>query len=145
MSARCSGINCALQVGERSVEVRWRPFQARSVTIQIGEIRSVELLRKSIMPPAAIGLVALSLSLIFRLPDIAFIEGIPFRWVSYLQPITLGIAVFCLVALFVRWFFCNLVLKPARMPPIVVRMALGRSARRFVTVFQTQAHIFHHA
>jgi len=145
MSAKCSGINYALQLRERSVEVRPQPFQARTIAIEIGEIRSVELLRKSVMPPAVIGLIGLSLTLIFRLPDVAFIGSLPFVLLTYLQLITLGIAVFCLAILSVRWFFCNLVLKPAKMPRIVVRMAPTSSARRFVMLFQMQAPLFHDA
>ena len=145
MSAKCSGINYVLELRERSVMVRPRPFQARSVTIEIGEIRSVELLRKSVMPPAVIGLIGLSLTLIFRLPDIAFIGSLPFALLTFLQSITLGIAVFCLAVLSVRWFFCNLVLKPAKMPPIVVRMVPSSSARRLVMLFQMQAPLFHDA
>jgi len=127
------------------VQVRPRPFQARSVTIEIGEIESVELLRKSVMPPAVIGLIGLSLTLMFRLPGIAFIGSLPFALPTYVESITLGIAVFCLAVLSVRWFFCNLVLKSARMPPIVVRMVPSSSARRFVILFQTQAPLFHDA
>jgi len=145
MSAKCSGINYALQLSQGSVEVRPRPFQARNVTIGIGDIKSVELLRKSVMPPAVIGLIGLSLTLIFRLPDVALIGGLPFGLSTYLQSITLGVAVFCLAVLAVRWFFCNLVLKPAKMPPIVVRMVPSSSARRFVALFRTEAPLSHEA
>lgn len=141
MSAKCSGINYSLQLHPAGVEVHPRLFQQGSRTLGISEIESVELLRKSVMPPAMIGLVGLLVTLILRLPDGWLIGNIALELSAYLQLVTLGLAVVCLILLVVRWFFANLVLKPANMSAISVKMVPSGSARRFVTLFQMQTRI----
>jgi formate/nitrite transporter FocA (FNT family) len=138
MRAECGGINYAVRLLQGTVEVRSRPFQDRTSTIRIGNIKSVELLRKSVWPPAVIGGASLSLGSILRLANGELIGIVPIELHEPLQYLTFGIAVVCLVVLVVRWFFANLILKPVGVAPIIVRMVPTGSARRFVVVVQGQ-------
>ena len=136
--AECGGINYALRLLQGTVEVRSRPFQDRTATIEIGNIKSVELLRKSIWPPAVLGGVGLSLGSILRLANDELIGIVPIEFRAPLQFLTFGIAVVCLVVLVARWFFANLILKPVGTSPIIVRMVPTGRARRFVMLVQRQ-------
>jgi len=138
VSAECSGINYALRLRERSIEVRARPFQDTTVTIEIEKIKSIELLRKSVMPPAMIGVVCLSLGLILGLAEEESLAIVPFGLRSPLQLSATGVAIVCLVILLSRWFFGNLILKPVDASPITVRMVPTVSARRFVMLIEGQ-------
>jgi len=136
--AECGGINYALRLLQETVEVRSRPFQNRTSTIRIGNIKSVELLRKSVWPPAVIGGVGVSLGSILRLANGELIGIVPIELHEPLQYVTFGIAVVCLLLLVARWFFANLILKPVGAAPIIVRMVPTGSARRFVMLVQRQ-------
>ena len=138
LRAECGGINYALRLLQGTVEVRSRPFQDRTSTIRIGNIKSVELLRKSVWPPAVIGGAGLSLGSILRLANGELIGIVPVQFHVPLQFLTFGIAVVCLFLLLARWFFANLILKPVGTAPIIVRMVPTGSARRFVMLVQRQ-------
>jgi formate/nitrite transporter FocA (FNT family) len=138
MRTECGGINYVLRLLQGTVEVRSRPFRDRTATIEIGNIKSVELLRKSIWPPAVLGGVGLSLGAILRLANDELIGIVPIEFRAPLQFLTFGIAVVCLVVLVARWLFANLILKPVGAAPIIVRMVATGSARRFVMLVQRQ-------
>jgi hypothetical protein len=138
MPAECGGINYALRLLQGTVEVRSRPFQDRTSTISIGNIKSVELLRKSVWPPAVVGGASLSLGSILRLANSELIGIVPIELHEPLQYLTFGIAVVCLFVLVARWFFANLILKPMGTAPIIVRMVPTGSARRFIMLVQRQ-------
>jgi len=138
MSRECRGVNYALRLLQGTIEVRSRPFQDRTSTIEIGNIKSVELLRKSVWPPAVIGGVGLLLGSILRLANHELIGIVPIEFHAPLQFVTFGIAVVCLILLLARWFFSNLILKPVGAAPIIVRMVPTGSARRFVMLIQRQ-------
>lgn len=141
MSAECSGINYTLRLHQGTVEVNARPFRNRTVTIEIAKIKSIELLRKSVMPPAVIGGIGLSLGLILRLAGDELIGILPLGFRTPLQLLALAVAVVCLIVLVVRWFFAKLILKPAGTSPVTVRMVPTGSARRFVVLAQREAAI----
>lgn len=138
MRTECGGMNYVLRLLQGAVEVRSRPFQDRTSTIEIRKIKSVELLRKSVWPPAVIGGVGLSLGSILRLANDELIGIVPIEFRAPLQFVAFGIAVVCLVVLVARWFFANLILKPVGTAPIIVRMVPTGSARRFVMLVQRQ-------
>jgi len=138
MRGECGGVNYALRLLQGTIEVRSRPFQDRTSTIEIGNIKSVELLRKSVWPPAVIGGFGLSLGSILRLANDELIGIVPIEFQAPLQFLAFGIAVVCLVVLVARWFFANLILKPVGTAPIIVRMVPTGSARRFVMLVQRQ-------
>ena len=141
MPAKCSGINYCLQLYEASVEVRRRPFQDKSRTLATSEIESVELLRKSVMPPALIGVICLIAYVALVLPDGWLMSVLPAGIGTYLPPLSLGIATVCLLVLIVRWLFTNLILRPSNTSPVTVKMVPARSARRFVALFQMQVQV----
>jgi hypothetical protein len=138
VSAECSGVNYALRLRERAIEVRARPFQDTTVTIEIDKIKSIELLRKSVMPPAMIGAVFLAFGLILGIAEEGSPAILPESLRGPLQLVAIGVAIVCLTILLSRWFFGNLILKPVDAPPITVRMVSTRSARRFVMLIQSQ-------
>ena len=138
MSAECSGVNYALRFHGRAIEVRGRLFQDTAVTIEMDRIKSIELLRKSVMPPAMIGVVCLSLGLILGITEEEFVAVMPLGLRSPLQYLLMGTAGICLAILISRWFFSNLILKPVDASPITVRMVPTSSARRFVMLIQSE-------
>ena len=138
MSAECSGVNHALRFRERAIEARGRLFQDTAVTIEMGGIKSIELLRKSVMPPAMIGVVCLSLGLILRIAEEEWIAVVPIGLRNPLQYLLMGSAGICLAILLSRWFFSDLILKPLDASPITVRMVPTSSARRFVMLIQSE-------
>jgi len=99
-------------------------------------IKSIELLRKSVMPPAMIGVVSLSLGLILGIAEEELVAIVPFGLHSPLQYLLIGTAAICLVILLSRWFFSNLILKRVDAAPITVRMVPTSSARRFVMLIE---------
>ena len=138
MSAECIGLNYALRFRERAIEVRARLFQETAVTIEMDRIKSIELLRKSVMPPAMIGVVCLTLGLILGITEEEFVAVVPLGLRSPLQYLLMGTAGICLAILISRWFFSNLILKPVDASPISVRMVPTSSARRFVMLIQSE-------
>jgi len=134
-------MNYALRLHEGKIEVCARPFQRRLTTLEMGRIKSIELLRKSVMPPAAVGALGLSLGLVLRIAGEELVGIVPLSLRGPLQYVAFGVAVACLTILTVRWFFANLILKPANGPPVTVRMVPTRSARRFVTLVRRQTSI----
>lgn len=141
MREECSGINYALRFGERTLEVRARSPRKDYFVIELASMRSIEISRKSVMPPAAIGLAALSIGLVFRLFGDAFLALIPLGSQIVLQVLSLGLAAGCLIVLLVRWLFANLVLKPEGQPPTVVRLVPTGSARAFMIRFRKKLPI----
>jgi len=138
VSAECSGVNYALLFRGRAIEVRARPFQDTNVTMEIDKIKSIELLRKSVMPPAMIGAVCLAFGLILGIAEEGSPAILPQSLRGPVQSLAIGVAIICLVILLSRWFFSNLIVKPVDAPPITVRMVSTRSARRFVMLIQSQ-------
>ncbi|HXZ98022.1 MAG TPA: hypothetical protein VED24_01500 [Candidatus Acidoferrum sp.] len=138
MSAECSGVNYALRLRRGAIEVRARPFEDSTVTIEITRIKSIELLRKSVMPPALIGAVCLSLGVILALAGEESLSILPSALRGPLQFLTIGVAFICLIILFSRWFFGSLILKPVDASPITVRLVPTGSGRRFVMLIQGQ-------
>jgi hypothetical protein len=138
MSSECSGISYALRLNQGTIEVRPRFLQHRIVTFEIRRIKSIELLRKSVIPPAVIGGIALSVDVINNLDD-GLTWFIPSGFQTQIHLIALGTATVCLIILALRSFFANLVLKPIDTPPITVRMIPTGSARHFVMLVQAQA------
>lgn len=141
VSAECSGINYALRIGEGTVEVYRRPFRHSRVVVKITRIKSIELLRKSIMPPAAVGAVGLSAGLALRIAEDELIGFVPSTSRMPLESFSFAVAFVCLVLLISRWFFGNLILRPIGMPAIVVRMVPTHTARGFVALVQRRAPI----
>ena len=140
MSAECSGVNYALRFRERSIEVRGRLFQDTDETIEMSRIKSIELLRKSVMPPAMIGVVSLSLGLILGIAEEEWVAVLPIGLRNPLRYLLIGTAGICLAILFSRWFFSDLILKPLDASPITVKMVPTSSARRFVMLIQSEIH-----
>ena len=138
MSAECSGVNYALRLRRGAIEVRARSFEDSTVTIEITRIKSIELLRKSVMPPALIGAVCLSLGVILALAGEESLSILPSALRGPLQFLTIGVAFICLIILFSRWFFGSLILKPVDASPITVRLVPTGSGRRFVMLIQGQ-------
>jgi len=102
------------------------------VAIEMDRIKSIELLRKSVMPPAMIGVVCLSLGLILGIAEEELAAIVPIGLRSPLQYMLIGAAAICLAILLSRWFFSNMILKRVDAPPITVRMVPTGSARCFV-------------
>jgi hypothetical protein len=140
--AECSGANYALRLHDGTVEVRSRAFQDGTVSLEIARIKSIELLRKSVMPPAVLGGIGLSLGLILRLAEDEFIGIMPMAFRTPSQLLAFGIAVVCLFVLLARWFFANLIVEPVEASAIVVRLVPIGSARRFVMLVQRQSSDF---
>ncbi len=136
MSAECSGVNYALRFRERTIQVRARPFRGTTVGIAMDRIKSIELLRKSVMPPAMIGVVCLSLGLILGIAEEELVTIVPIGLRSPMQYLLMGATAICLAILLSRWFFSNMILKRVDAPPITVRMVPTGSARRFVMLIQ---------
>ena len=138
MSAECSGVNYALRFRERAIQVRARPFRGTTVVIEMDRIKSIELLRKSVMPPAMIGVVCLSLGLILGITEEELVAIVPIGLRGPLQYLLIGAAAICLAILLSRWFFSNMIFKRVDAPPITVRMVPTGSARRFVMLIQAR-------
>ena len=138
MSAECSGVNYALRFHERAIQVRARPFRGATVAIEMDRIKSIELLRKSVMPPAMIGVVSLSLGLILGIAEEEWVAVLPIGLRNPLKYLLIGTAGICLAILLSRWFFSDLILKPLDASPITVRMVPTSSARRFVMLIQSE-------
>jgi hypothetical protein len=135
-SAECGGINYAVRYREGTLEIRGRPFPSRTLKMEIGEIKSIELLRKSVMPPAVIGVVCLALGSILGIGEKELAAIAPLSLRTPLELLTLGVAVICLIILIFRWFLSSIVLKPAGSSAITVRMVPTSSARRLLTLIQ---------
>lgn len=138
MSAGCSGVNYTLRLRERSIEAKPRPFSGAIMTIEMASIKSVELRRKSVMPPAVIGAVCLALGVILGIAEEELVAVLPVGFRIPLQFLAIGAAVVCLAILLSRWFFGNLILTRVDASPITVRMVPTASARRFVMLIQTE-------
>jgi hypothetical protein len=138
VSGECGGVNYSLRFRERAIKVRGRLLQHTAVTIEMGRIKSIELLRKSVMPPAMIGVVCLSLGLILRITEEEWVAVVPIGLRNSLQYLLIGTAGICLAILLSRWFFSDLILKPLDASPITVRMLPTSSARRFVMLIQSE-------
>jgi len=138
MSAECRGINYALRFREGTLHIRARPLREKTSAIGMDKVKSIELLRKSVMPPAVIGAVCLSLVFVLGIAEEWWIPIVPSAFRSILQFLGVGAAVFCLVVLVCRWFFVNIILKPVDASPTTVRMVPTGSARRFVMIIQNQ-------
>jgi len=111
------------------------------LTVEIGRIKSIELLRKSVWPPAVVGGIGLSLGLILGLAGGGLIGIVPLSFLIPTRMLSLGLAAVCLIVLTSRWLFANLVLKAADIPAIIVRMVPTDSAKRFVMLVQKQGPI----
>lgn len=138
MSADCSGINYALSLREGTVEIRARLFSDRTLTMSVDKIKSIELLRKSVMPPAMIGAICLSIGLLLGIAEDELIAIIPLSIRVPLRFLSLGIALVCLMILLSRWFFASLIVKPVDGSSITVRMVPTGSARHLITLIQSQ-------
>jgi hypothetical protein len=138
MSAECKGINYSLRLRGSALVIQPRPLRDKAITIEIDKMKSIELLRKSVMPPAMIGAICLSLGLILRLAGDELTAVVPPAFRIPLQFLAFAIASVCLMILLVRWFFSNLVLRPIDGSPITVRMVPTNGARRFVMLIQGQ-------
>ena len=136
MSAECSGINYTLRFREGALEVGARPFPSETLRVEIGKIKSIELLRKSVMPPAVIGAVCLALGLILRIGEKELAAIVPLVFRIPLELLTLGGAVVCLIMLIFRWFLSSIVLKPVGSSAITVRMVPTSSAQRLLVLIQ---------
>lgn len=139
MSAKCEGLNYALRLHEGAIEMRSRRLRGQSATVEMSKVKSIELLRKSVMPPAAIGATGLLLHLILTLTDGWLDAVFPEALRTFSALAALAVAAICLAVLIVRWFFSELIVKPCSMRPVKVRMVPTGSARRFVMLAQTQA------
>jgi len=104
----------------------------------MSEVASIQLLRKSVMPPAAVGSASILLNVFLRLTGDELLATVPPEVRRLMEISTLGVAVVCLVILLARWSFARLVLRPADTQVIVVNMVPARSAKRFVEAFQRQ-------
>ena len=136
MSAVCNGVNYALRLRERYIEAKPRPFSGTIMTIEMDSIKSVELLRKSVMPPAMIGVVCLALGVVLGIAEKELAAVLPVGVRGPLQYLAIGAAVVCLAILVSRWFFGNLILTRVNASPITVRMVPTSSAKRFVMLIQ---------
>jgi hypothetical protein len=142
-SAKCSGINCALRLDDGALEIRERLFRRRTRTVQIGRVESIELLRKTVMPPLVIGVIGLSAALLLATSLWGlWVAVLPQEFHAFLQLSGFGIALICLFLLVARVFFANLILKPADSLPIVVRLVPIASAKRFFALLQRQIPIY---
>jgi len=135
-SAECGGINYAVRYREGALEIRGRPFPSRTLTMEIGEIKSIELLRKSVMPPAVIGTVCLALASILGLGGKELAAIVPLSLRTPLELLTLGATVVCLIVLIFRLSLSSIILKPIGSPAITVRMVPTGNARRLLTLIQ---------
>jgi hypothetical protein len=138
VSAECGGVNYALSFREGAIEVRARLFPDRTVTMKIDKINSIQLLRKSVMPPAMIGAVSLAFGLILGIAEEGSPAILPQSLRGPVQSLAIGVAIICLTILLSRWFFGNLILKQVNSSPITVRMVPTGNARRFVMLIQSQ-------
>ena len=138
MVERCAGANYALQLGDGIVEIRTMPFGRPVATLAVNKIGSVELLRRSVMPPAAVGTAALISSLVLRLAGDELLASIAGEFRGFSEIAALGLAATCLILIVERWFFAKLVVTPSDMAPITLSMVPAKSAKRFVEGFQNQ-------
>lgn len=138
MSDECTGMNYSLRLRGSALVIQPMPLRDRSTIIEVDKMKSIELLRKSVMPPAMIGVICLSLGLILRLAGDELTAVVPPAFRIPLQVLAFAVASVCLMILVARWFFSNLVLRPVDGSPITVRMVPTNSARRFVMLIQGQ-------
>ena len=138
MSTECAGIDRSLRLEDGVIEVRSMPFRRLTASIRTSEVASIQLLRKSVMPPAAVGSASILLNVFLRLTGDELLATVPPEVRRLMEISTLGVAVVCLVILLARWSFARLVLRPADTQVIVVNMVPARSAKRFVEAFQRQ-------
>ena len=138
MSAECRGINCALRFQKGALNLQAWPLRDKFSVIEMNRIKSIELRRKSVMPPAMIGVLCLSLVLVVGFAEEGWISVMPLVLLEPLWSLGVVVAVICLVVLVCRWFFGNITLKLVDTSSITVRMVPIRSAQRFVMLIQKQ-------
>jgi len=136
MSAECVGINYAVRFHEGILEIQSRPFPDRTLKMEIGKIKSIELLRKSVMPPAVIGGICFLLGTILEIAGEGLTAIVPSAFRIPMVLLALGVAVCCFIVLIFRWLLSSIVLKPVGSPSITVRMVPNGSARRLLTLIQ---------
>ena len=136
MSAECRGINCALRFKGGVLDYRAWPLRDKVSAIEMNRIKSIELRRKSVMPPAMIGALCLSLVFVVGLAKEGWISIVPLVIQGPLQSLGVVVAVISLVVLVCRWFFGNITLKFVDASSITVRMVPINSAQRFVMLIQ---------
>ena len=134
-------MNYVITLKDGRVEIRGRAASASTLSQEISGVKSVELLRRSIWPPAFIGTCLLTLGLALRLTDNTWLGFVPTSFVRPSEYAAVGGAAVCLVILLTRLFFANLVLKPMRGSPVIVRFVPVGSAKRFVAMLQSQVSI----
>ena len=136
VSVECAGVNYALLFHDEILEIRARPLTRRTLTVAVNKIKSIELMRQSIMPPAMIGAASLILGSVLRIAEEALVGIVPLGFQIPLQLLAFGVAIICLAIMVLRYFFGNLILKPVDGSPIVVRMVPTSSGQRFIARLQ---------
>ncbi len=138
MVERCTGANYSLQLDDGIVQIRTMPFGRPMKPVAVDKIASIELLRKSVMPPAAVGTAALISSLMLGLAEHELLASIAGELRLFSEIAALGLAAICLILIVERWLFAKLVVTPSDMAPITLSMVPAKSAKRFVEGFQNQ-------
>lgn len=138
MVERCVGTNYVLQLADGTVEIHTMPFRWVVTTLPVNKIASVELLRRSVMPPTVIASAALLSNLALRLGRDELLTVVSMELHRFSEIATLGLALICLVLIVERWLYAKLVVTPSAMEPIILSLAPARSAKRFVEEFQNE-------
>ena len=138
MVQRCVGANRALQIVDGTMEIHTMPFGIVESTVPVTEITSLELQRKSVMPPATVGTAALISGIVLKLAEDQMLAIVPAEPRRLLGTLMLGIAAACLVLIVERWLFAKIVVRLSNLAPVAAFMVPVRSARRFVEGFQGQ-------
>lgn len=119
MPAECVGIDYALRLHQAALEVRSRAFRHGTVTIKIGKIKSIELLREGTMAPALLSGIAPSLGTVLGLGNDELIGILRTGFHTSSQFLALGVGAICLIVLAARFVFATLISKPVGTSPII--------------------------
>lgn len=101
--------------------------------IRFGDVSSVVVQRKSVVPFATLMVLAIIVLVIAKYNLLWFVVNLD-RWEMFMVPIALAIAVLCAIPACLRLMFVNVTVR-SRSGPLTVRLVPSRSGKRLARRF----------
>ena len=131
----CRGINGSISLSKDGLTIIGiGRGSAQPREIRFGDVSSIVVQRKSVVPFATSMILAIIVFLIARYNLLWFLIDLS-RWEPIITSVALVITAICAVAALLRFTFVNVIVR-SRRQPIVLRLVPGRCAKRLVRGFR---------
>jgi len=131
----CRGINGSISLSKDGLTIIGiGRGSAQPREIRFGDVSSIVVQRKSVVPFATSMILAIIVFLIARYNLLWFLIDLS-RWEPIITSVALVITAICAVAALLRFTFVNVIVR-SRRQPIVLRLVPGRCAKRLVRRFR---------